>query len=60
MLGFKIKTLTDKEEFVIAHKGTEAPYSGEYNDFYKDGVYKCKRCDEILFSSKDKFSSGCG
>jgi methionine-R-sulfoxide reductase len=52
--------LTPQEEYVIQDKGTEAPYSGKYNDFYEDGVFTCRRCNTPLYNSKDKFSSGCG
>lgn len=52
--------LTPEEERVIVHKGTEAPFSGEYYDFFESGYYRCKRCDAPLYRSEDKFSSGCG
>lgn len=52
--------LTSEEERVIVHKGTEMPFSGEYNDFYKEGIYVCRRCGAKLYESQDKFSSGCG
>lgn len=52
--------LTPEEEYVIEHKGTEKPFSGKYNDFYEDGVYKCRKCDTALYRSEDKFTSGCG
>lgn len=52
--------LTKEEENVIVNKSTEAPFSGEYNDFYKDGLYVCKRCNNPLFDSAAKFKSGCG
>lgn len=52
--------LTLEEERIIQNKGTEAPYSGKYNDFYEEGIFTCKRCDAPLYNSKDKFSSGCG
>ena len=51
------KNLTPEEERIIVHKGTERPYSGQYNDFYETGVYHCKRCHAPLYESKDKFSS---
>jgi len=52
--------LSPDEEKVIVHKGTEAPFSGEYNDFFEKGSYHCKRCGALLYRSDDKFSSSCG
>ena len=52
--------LSTEEARVIVHKGTEAPFSGEYNDFFEKGVYQCKRCNARLYSSDDKFASACG
>ena len=52
--------LTRAEEWVIVHKGTEPPYSGEYDDFFEDGTYVCRRCNAALYRSNAKFHSGCG
>lgn len=52
--------LNFEESRVIISKGTEAPFSGEYDNFYKDGTYICKRCNNPLFESKTKFDAGCG
>ncbi len=54
------KKLTPDEERVILHKGTEAPFTGTYNDFDKKGAYHCKQCDALLYQSEDKFKSSCG
>lgn len=56
----RLNKLTPEEERVIVHKGTEAPFTGEYDNFYKEGTYVCRRCDQPLFSSSSKFDAGCG
>ncbi|MCA9372718.1 methionine-R-sulfoxide reductase [Candidatus Woesebacteria bacterium] len=53
-------TLTPEEERVIEHKGTEAPFTGEYDDFYEPGTFICRRCNTPLFTSQAKFDAGCG
>ena len=55
-----MNTLTPEEEAVIVHKHTERPFTGEYDEFFQDGIYVCRRCDNPLFSSEAKFRSGCG
>lgn len=52
--------LTPQEEAVILNKGTEAPFTGEYDDFWEEGYYICRQCNAKLFSSKAKFDAGCG
>ena len=52
--------LTAAEARVILHKGTEAPFTGEYNEFSQSGTYHCRQCDVPLYRSEDKFSSHCG
>lgn len=52
--------LTPEEESVIIHKATERPYTGEYINNKKEGVYVCKKCDTPLYTSSDKFESHCG
>lgn len=52
--------LTSQEEEIIVDKGTEAPFSGEYDDFYENGVFICRRCNASLFFSQAKFDAGCG
>ena len=52
--------LTEEEKRVIIHKGTEAPFSGEYVHNTAKGVYVCRQCGAPLYHSEDKFESGCG
>ncbi len=52
--------LTPEEERVIVGKGTEAPFSGEYDDFFLPGTYVCRRCNSPLYRSDDKFDAHCG
>ena len=59
-ISMKYNKLTKEEERVIVHKGTEAPFTGKYNDHYQKGDYICKRCDAVLYRSSSKFKSGCG
>ena len=53
-------TLTQEERHVIEMKGTERPFSGEYDDFYDEGRYVCRRCNATLYRSQDKFDALCG
>lgn len=56
----ELNELTPEEERVIVHKGTEPPFSGEYEEMFEPGTYTCRRCNSPLFRSSDKFHSGCG
>lgn len=60
MANVTYNELTPDERYVIEHKGTERPFTGEYDDFYKDGTYICRRCNAPLYRSSDKFDAGCG
>ena len=52
--------LSAEEYRVCREKGTEPPFSGEYNDNHQSGKYLCKCCGEALFDSSNKFDSGSG
>ncbi|MFL2574524.1 MAG: peptide-methionine (R)-S-oxide reductase MsrB [Flavobacteriales bacterium] len=55
---FKNLTLAERE--ILANKGTEAPFSGEYNNHFEKGYFVCRACNNKLYESKTKFDSGCG
>jgi peptide methionine sulfoxide reductase msrA/msrB len=52
--------LTPQEEYVIVHKGTDRPFTGDYYDKKDEGTYTCRRCNTPLYHSSDKFDSHCG
>jgi len=56
----KYNLLSAEESYVIESKGTERPFTGEYDDFYEEGVYTCRRCNAELYRSEDKFDAHCG
>ena len=60
MIYMKLNKLTPEEERVIVHKGTEVPFTGEYDTMFREGTYVCRRCDTPLYTSTSKFHSGCG
>jgi peptide-methionine (R)-S-oxide reductase len=54
------KELTPEQYHVMREKGTERPFSGEYETLNEDGIYKCGACGNPLFESRTKFDAGCG
>lgn len=56
----KFNKLTPPEEKVIIYKGTETPFTGEYDSHFEEGVYICRRCNTPLYTATSKFHSGCG
>ncbi len=52
--------LTEEETRIIVKKGTEYAFTGEYNKWKQDGEFVCRRCEAPLYSTSDKFDSGCG
>ncbi len=56
----KLNHLTPEEIKILDQKGTEAPFSGEYNHHKGEGTYLCKKCDAPLYYSEHKFDSHCG
>jgi len=54
------KTLTPEQYQVLVEKGTEAPFSGEYDSVFDPGTYTCRACGAELFDSTTKFDAHCG
>ncbi|MDR2660453.1 MAG: peptide-methionine (R)-S-oxide reductase MsrB [Lactobacillaceae bacterium] len=59
-LEIKKQKLNKEQQDVTQHKATERPFTGKYNDFFEEGIYVDIVSGEVLFSSEDKYDSGCG
>lgn len=56
----KLNPLTPEEQRIILNKGTEMPFTGEYDRHYANGTYICRQCDAPLYYSDSKFDAHCG
>jgi peptide-methionine (R)-S-oxide reductase len=54
------KQLSTEEYYVLRQKGTERPFTGEYNMHFEEGTYNCRGCHAPLFTSDSKFDGHCG
>ena len=54
------KQLSQNQYYVTRQKGTEPPFTGEYEDTETPGTYKCVCCGQSLFRSETKYHSGSG
>lgn len=52
--------LSPEQYAVTRREATERAFTGKYWDCREDGSYHCVCCGALLFSSTDKFDSGCG
>ena len=59
--GSKYKDqLTSDQYDVLFNQATEAPFTGEYDQLFKEGTYACAACGTVLFDSDKKFDAHCG
>lgn len=56
----KYNDLTPQQEQVLVNKATDRPYTGDYYEKKDNGLYICRRCNNPLYTSEDKFDSHCG
>ena len=54
------KELTEEEFIITRKKGTERAFTGKYWDHHEEGTYNCVCCGAELFTSQEKYESGCG
>ncbi len=54
------KELTAEQFYVLRQKGTERAFTGEYESFKGQGIFKCAGCGTVLFDSSTKYDSGSG
>ena len=52
--------LSPEQYRILREKGTEAPFTGEYDHVFEPGTYLCAACGTELFPSETKYDSGCG
>lgn len=56
----KYNELTAQQEQVLVNKATDRAFTGDYYNKKDNGLYICRRCNNPLYTSEDKFDSHCG
>ncbi len=59
-MAYKTNSLQPHVLNIVKDKGTEHPFSGEYDEQDSPGTYLCRQCGLALFRATHKFHSGCG
>jgi peptide-methionine (R)-S-oxide reductase len=55
------RELLSPDRYAVLRKAaTEAPFTGSLLHVDTDGVFRCAGCDQTIFTSAQKFDSGCG
>ena len=54
------KELSDEQFHILRRKGTERAFTGEYEKYKGEGVFKCAGCGQVLFDAATKYNSGSG
>lgn len=54
------KALSPEQYNILREKGTERPFTGAFYKNHDSGEYHCAACGYLLFTSDEKFDSGCG
>jgi len=56
----RLKELTEMQFYVTQQNGTEPPYRNEFDEHFEKGIYVDIVSGKPLFSSANKYNSGCG
>jgi peptide-methionine (R)-S-oxide reductase len=52
--------LSPEQFHVLRQKGTERAFTGAYEKYKGEGVFKCAGCGQVLFDAATKYESGSG